>query len=79
MLKKSARGVRASLPAAVKRETRVSRGAADLPEERRVSARWGCAGETSGLFDHPAWRIPVITDVQTGEIQACPQSFSAAY
>src|SRR6266850_8216754 len=31
-----------------------------------------------GLFEHPAWRTPVIPDVQTSEILASPQSFSAA-
>jgi hypothetical protein len=28
--------------------------AAALPAERRVSARWGRAGENRGLFEHPA-------------------------
>jgi hypothetical protein len=31
-----------------------------------------------GLFEHPALYTPVIPDVQTSEIPACPQSFSAA-
>jgi len=54
MLKKSASGVLASLPGTVKRETRVSCGAAGLLGTRRVSARQGWAGEKSGLFEHPA-------------------------
>jgi Tfp pilus assembly protein PilO len=33
----------------------------------------------NGLFEHPAWWTPVIPDVQISEIQACPESFSAAY
>jgi len=50
----------------VKRETRVSLGAAAALGERRVSARQGWAGEKSGLFEHPASRscastIPKIT------------------
>src|ERR1700675_2958525 len=52
--------------------------AAALLGTRRVSARQGWAGEKSGLFEHPAWRTPVIPDVQTSEIPACPQSFSVA-
>ena len=79
MLKKSASFVpkkRETL--GVKRETRVSCGAAALPGTKRVSARLGWAGEKSGLFEHPAWRTPVIQHVQTSESPACPQSFSAA-
>ena len=62
----------------VKRETRVSSGAAALPAEQRVLALRGWAGGKSGLFEHPAWCTPVIPDVQTSEISAYPQSFSAA-
>ena len=29
------------------------------------------------LFEHPARRIPVISDMQASEIPVCPQSFSA--
>ena len=54
MLKKSASSVLASLSGTVKRETRVSLGAAALPGTRRVSARQGWVGEKSGLFEHPA-------------------------
>ena len=32
----------------------------------------------NGLFEHPAWCTPVIPDVQTCDIPACPQRFSAA-
>jgi len=53
MLKKSASSVLASLTKTVKRETKVSFGAAALPAERRASARRGWAGEKSGLFEHP--------------------------
>jgi len=37
----------------VKRETRVSYGAAALPAERRVSARRGWVGENIDRFEHP--------------------------
>ena len=37
----------------MRRETRVSRGAAALLGTRRVLARQGWAGEKSGLFEHP--------------------------
>ena len=30
------------------------------------------------LFEHPAWYTPVITVVQTSEIKAYPECFSAA-
>ena len=78
MLKKSASGVLAALPTAVKRETRVNREAAALLGARRVSARQGWAGEKSSLFEHPAWCTPAIPDLQTSEIPAYPQIFSAA-
>jgi hypothetical protein len=45
----------------VKRETRVSRGALALLGTRRVSACQGWAGETSGLFEHPADYSDTIT------------------
>ena len=54
MPKKPSNVVLGSLPGAVKRETRVGRGAAALLGIRRVSARQGWAGEKSGLFEHPA-------------------------
>ena len=54
LLNKSACFVLASLPGTVKRETRVSRGAAALFGTRRVSARRGWAGEKSGLLKQPA-------------------------
>jgi hypothetical protein len=54
MLKKSASGVLALLPGTVKRDPRVSCGAAGLLGTRCVSARQGWAGEKSGLFEHPA-------------------------
>jgi hypothetical protein len=31
-----------------------------LPAERRVSVRWGWAGEKSGLFEHPACGTLVV-------------------
>ena len=37
----------------MKRETKVSRGAAALPAERRVLARPGWVGEKSEHFEHP--------------------------
>src|SRR5438132_11196978 len=55
MLKKSATGVLASLRGSRYRSVRLASSlAAALPAERRVSARRGRAGETSGLFEHPA-------------------------
>ena len=53
MLKKTASVVLASLPGIVRRETKVSLGAADLPAESRVLARRGLVAEKSGLFAHP--------------------------
>jgi len=61
----------------VKRETRVSAGAAALHGIRRVSARQGWAGEKSGLFEHPAWCTPVALDVRAIEYPPCHNSFSA--
>jgi len=52
--------------------------AAGLLGIRRVSARQGWAGATSGLFEHPASCSPVVPDVQTSEVLACPHSISAA-
>ena len=54
MLKESASVVLAPFPAAVKRETRVSHGAADLHVELRILVRRGWVGENSGSFEHPA-------------------------
>jgi hypothetical protein len=33
----------------------------------------------NGLFEHPAGWTPVITVVQTSEIQACPECFSEVW
>ena len=38
--------------------------ASALPEERRVSACRGWAGEMSGHFEHPAWLSDVISHVE---------------
>src|SRR5207244_4312942 len=54
LLKKSASIVLASFPGAVKRETRVSRGAAALPADKARLGAPGWAGEKSGLFEQPA-------------------------
>ena len=79
MLKKSVGGVLASFIGSTYRSVRLASSlAAALPAERRVLARRGWAGEKSGLFEHPAWCTPGIPDVQTSEVQPCPQSFSAA-
>ena len=78
MLENPASDILDSLQRGVKRETRVSCGAAALPAERRVSARRGWAGEKSGHFEHPARFTPVTQDLQTGEIQAYSLSFSVA-
>ena len=56
----------------MKRETRVSRGAADLPAERRVLARRGWAGENRSLFEHPDNRITggKIYSVRTRDVKS---------
>ena len=52
----------------MKRETKVSRGAAALPAERRVLARRGWVGEKFGLFEHPAWASSCVPDVPSIEV-----------
>jgi hypothetical protein len=42
--------------------------AAALPAERRVLARRGWVGEKAGLFEHPAWPVPVVHGVQTRDL-----------
>ena len=37
---------------------------AAAPVERRVSARWGWAGEKTGLFEHPAGSSDPVHDIQ---------------
>ena len=64
MLKKSASGVLTSLRGSTYRSVRLASSFA--------------AALLDGLFEHPAGRAPVITDVQTSESPACPQSFSTA-
>ena len=54
MLKEAASFVLASLPGIVKRETKVSHGAAALHAERRILVRRGWVGENRGSFEHPA-------------------------
>jgi hypothetical protein len=44
----------------------------------RVSARQGWAGEMSGLFEHPAYWTPVISNVQISEIPVCTGRVSVA-
>ena len=46
---------------------------------RRVLARQGWAGETSGLFEHPARSCPVAPDTQTIGFPPDWHCFSAAY
>ena len=41
---------------------------------RRVLARQGWAGETSGLFEHPARGSPIAIDMRT--VEPCHTSFS---
>ena len=64
MLKKSASGVLASLRGSTYRSVRLASSLA--------------AALLDGLFEHPARRIPVISDMQTSEIPVCPQSVSTA-
>jgi hypothetical protein len=64
MLKKPASGVLASLRGSTYRSVRLASSLA--------------AALLDGLFEHPAWCVPVIPNVLTNEIPACPQSFSAA-
>jgi hypothetical protein len=69
MLKKSASGVLASLRGSTYRSVRLASSlAAALPAERRVLARWGWAGETAGLFEHPVWCTPGILNVQVSDL-----------
>jgi hypothetical protein len=64
MLKKPASFVLASLRSSTYRNVRLASSlAAALLDE---------------LFEHPAWCAPVIQNIQTDEIPACRQSFSAA-
>jgi len=44
-----------------------------------AAAASGWAGEKPGLFEHPVWCLPVIPDVLTSGVLACPNIFSAAY
>jgi hypothetical protein len=61
MLKKSTSGVLAAFRGSTYRSVRLASSLA--------------AALLDGLFEHPAWCTPVIPDVQTSEIPACPQSF----
>ena len=65
MLKKSASGILASFRGSTYRSVRLAFSLA--------------AALLDGHFEHPAWCILGIPDVQTSEIQVCPQSFSVAY
>jgi hypothetical protein len=64
MLKKSASGVLAALRGSTYRSVRLASSLA--------------AALLDGLFEHSAWCTPIIPEVQTDEILACPESFSAA-
>jgi hypothetical protein len=64
MLKKSSIGVLVSLRGSTYRSVRLASSLA--------------AALLDSLFEHPAWYIPVIADVQTSEIPVCPQSLSVS-
>ena len=64
MLKKSASGVLASLRGSTYRSVRLASKLA--------------TALLDSLFEHPAWRTPVILNAQISAIQVCQQSFSAA-
>jgi hypothetical protein len=64
MLKKSASGVLASLRGSTYRSVRLASSLA--------------AALLGSLFEHPALRFPVVPDVRTGEVLACPHRFSSA-
>jgi len=64
MLKKPASGVLALLRGSTYRSVRLASSLA--------------AALLDGLFEHPAWCILAIPDVQASEIPAYPQSYSAA-
>src|SRR5712692_1062759 len=64
MLKKPASFVLAALRSSTYRSVRLASSLA--------------AALLDGLFEHPAWRAPVVTDVRTSEVLACPPSCSAA-
>ena len=65
MLKKSTSGVLAPLRGSTYRSVRLASSLA--------------AALLDSLFEHPVWCAPVVQDVQTSKILACPQSFPAAY
>ena len=44
----------------------------DTRDERRAT------GEEDGLFEHPAWLTPVVSEARASEFLACHISFSAA-
>jgi hypothetical protein len=72
--------VLASLRGSTYRSVRLASSlATTLPAERRVLARRGRVGEKSGIFEHPAGRIPVMQNVQIDHVPACPQNISIAY
>jgi hypothetical protein len=94
MLKKSASFVLAALRGSTYRSVRLASSlAAAFLGARRGPGRRGClgrlraggcssrqgwAGEKSGLFEHPVWHIPVVSDVCASEVLACHNSFFAA-
>jgi hypothetical protein len=52
---------------------------AALPGTRRVSARRGWAGETSGLFEYPARCFPIVLDVRAIVFPPCHNSFPTSF
>jgi hypothetical protein len=64
MLKKSASVVLASLRGSTYRSERLAASLA--------------AALLNSLFEHPAWGAPVIPNLLTNEIPACPHGFSTA-
>ena len=80
MLKKSTSVVLASLRGSTYRSLRLASSlAVALLGTRRVSARQGWAGETPGLFEYPALRSFIVSDVQTNELLVYRNNFPLAY
>ena len=59
----------------MKRETRVTLGAAALLGKRRVSARQGWAGEKPGLSEQPAGHLASVSGFRHGIVSGVIISF----
>jgi len=79
MLKKSASAKTVSREASlVKRISQAGKSMLTNDERRETRDERRTTGEEDGLFEHPAWLTPVVSEVRASEFLACPISFSAA-